>query len=251
MTEATHSQLESVVDFYSSINELQTPSELYRKLKLIAQEFQFDHYVALNVPQVTEKFIRPSFIASNWPRSLVAQYDRLGLLENSPIIDGLRRKHTPIVVDLEEGGVQRPMDEQSATISLFLEHKMPRHFYVPCHDKTGRRGAIGFSGTRSLPSPSEGALLHMMGLYAFSRLYALISELGDKTVLSAREMECLVWSARGKTSAECAVILGVAESTVAGYLASLSRKLHAQNKAQMIAIAYELGLISHANINLR
>lgn len=69
----------------------------------------------------------------------------------------------------------------------------------------------------------------------------------DTVTLSAREQECLIWTARGKTSAETAVILGVAESTVVGYIAALNRKLRAQNKTHMVAIAYEMGLLTHPN----
>lgn len=251
LTDTIAPQAEITVEFYNSINALKTPSELYKRLRQFAEAFHFERYVALNIPQITEENIKPSFIASNWPTVLTSEYDRMRLLENSPIVEGLRKQDLPIAVDLEKDGIRRPDEEKSIATKLFLDNGMARGIFIPCHDRTGRRGAIGFAGMRSLPSPSESALLHMASMYAFSRLFVLINELSNKLVLSSRELECLVWSARGKTSAECAVILGVAESTVAGYLSALNRKLHAQNKTQMIAIAYELGLISNANINLR
>ncbi|WP_422038462.1 helix-turn-helix transcriptional regulator [Roseibium sp.] len=251
MTDATVENAGYLSGLYSSVNGVQNPSELYAKLRRITEDLQFGHYVVLFLPQVTDENIRPSIVASNWSGALLAAYDRLKLLENSPIIAGLRQTDEPVEYDLETKGIDRPEEEQSAAINLFLEHEMPRGVYFGCHDKTGRRGAIGFAGERPLPSPAETAILHLISQHIFSRLYALMGDLGEKLVLSSREIECLVWSARGKTSSECATILGVAESTVAGYIASLNRKLHAQNKTQMIAIAYELGLISNANVGLR
>lgn len=251
MTQAAAERAGYLFELYSSVNGVKNPSDLYAQLRRVASDLRFASYVVLFLPQVTDENIRPSIVASNWSGALLAAYDRLKLLENSPIIAGLRMSDEPVEYDLEARGIDRPVDERNAAINLFLEHGMPRGVYFGCHDKTGRRGAIGFAGNRPLPSPSEMAILHLASQHIFSRLYALMGDLGERLVLSAREVECLVWSARGKTSSECATILGVAESTVAGYIASLNRKLHAQNKTQMIAIAYELGLISNVNVDLR
>lgn len=251
MTDATVDNAGYFSELYSSVNAVKNPSELYAKLRLIAQDLKFASYVVLFLPQVTDENIRPSIVASNWSGALLTAYDRLKLLENSPIIARLRNTDAPVEYDLEAHGIDRPAHERDKAINLFLEHGMTRGIYFGCHDKTGRRGAIGFAGNRPLPSPAEMATLHLISQHIFSRLYALMGDLGERLVLSTREIECLVWSARGKTSSECATILGVAESTVAGYIASLNRKLHAQNKTQMIAIAYELGLISNANVGLR
>ncbi|WP_434051735.1 MAG: LuxR family transcriptional regulator [Roseibium sp.] len=251
MADATVEKSGYLSELYRSINAVKNPSELYSKLRRIAEDLSFASYVVLFLPQVTDEEIRPCIVASNWSGALLAAYDRLKLLESSPIIAGLRKTDVPVEYDLETLGTDRPEHEQNAAIDLFMEHEMPRGVYFGCHDKTGRRGAIGFSGNRSLPTAAEMATLHLISQHIFSRLYALMGDLGEKLVLSTREIECLVWSARGKTSSECATILGVAESTVAGYIASLNRKLHAQNKTQMIAIAYELGLISNANVGLR
>lgn len=235
------------VEFYNASTAVKTPFELYRLLKQAADTFGYGQYSVLYIPEVTEEKLRPSFVATTWPVELQNEYDRLNLLENSPIIAKLRTLPDPIMFDPEKAAIDRPKAEQSVTADLFLRHDMPRGIYFPCHDPTGRRGAIGFFGSRALPSPGELALLHLLCLHAFSHLYLLMSGQEDTVTLSAREQECLIWTARGKTSAETAVILGVAESTVVGYIAALNRKLRAQNKTHMVAIAYEMGLLTHPN----
>ncbi|MBO6507539.1 MAG: PAS domain-containing protein [Roseibium sp.] len=65
--------------------------------------------------------------------------------------------------------------------------------------------------------------------------------------ISHREQECLIWTALGKTSAQTAEILSLSEQTINNYLASATRKLHANNRTQAVAIAYEQGLLKRPN----
>ncbi|MFK7893741.1 MAG: substrate-binding domain-containing protein [Granulosicoccus sp.] len=60
---------------------------------------------------------------------------------------------------------------------------------------------------------------------------------------SAREQECLEWTAQGKTSWEISVILGVAESTVSFHLRNVGKKLHSNNRTHSVALALKNGLI--------
>ena len=69
-----------------------------------------------------------------------------------------------------------------------------------------------------------------------------------KTNLSPRERECLLWSARGKTSFEIARILGLSEHTVNHYLVSSVTKLNASNRAQAIVRAMKTGILPIGDI---
>lgn len=55
--------------------------------------------------------------------------------------------------------------------------------------------------------------------------------------LSARESECLLWAAKGKTIWETGVILGLSENTIREYLANAMKKLSANNKVEAVAKA--------------
>lgn len=61
--------------------------------------------------------------------------------------------------------------------------------------------------------------------------------------LSARELECLKWAARGKTAEDIACILGRSVETVRIHLKRAGTKLAASNRAQAVAKACHLGLI--------
>jgi LuxR family transcriptional regulator len=61
--------------------------------------------------------------------------------------------------------------------------------------------------------------------------------------LASREIECLMWVARGKTTEDVASILNVSMETVRVHLDRARDKLRAINRANAIAKAIQLGLI--------
>jgi DNA-binding CsgD family transcriptional regulator len=61
--------------------------------------------------------------------------------------------------------------------------------------------------------------------------------------LSERELECLAWSARGKTIEDIATIIDISPETVRIYLKRINQKLDTVNRAHAIARAGALGLI--------
>lgn len=69
-------------------------------------------------------------------------------------------------------------------------------------------------------------------------------DLGLHRRLSPREIECLSWSARGKTFDDVATILGISRETVKIHLRRAGEKLGAVNRTHAIAKAVALGLIA-------
>ncbi|MEN0000102.1 MAG: helix-turn-helix transcriptional regulator [Pseudomonadota bacterium] len=64
--------------------------------------------------------------------------------------------------------------------------------------------------------------------------------------LSPRMVECLRWTALGKTSEEIAMILELSSHTVNNYMSAATQKLNAVNRVQAVAYAITLGIISIA-----
>ncbi len=62
--------------------------------------------------------------------------------------------------------------------------------------------------------------------------------------LTEREKQCLLWCAEGKTSWETARILGISERTVLYHIQNVTEKLNVSSRAQAVARAVSLGLIS-------
>jgi LuxR family transcriptional regulator of spore coat protein len=66
---------------------------------------------------------------------------------------------------------------------------------------------------------------------------------GESMGMSRRELEILDAIARGLSSKECALELGIAPRTVERHVENLRSKLHARNKPHLVARALSGGLI--------
>ena len=87
---------------------------------------------------------------------------------------------------------------------------------------------------------------YFLGLHlhdAARRLQIKLPKAGAHNDLSARELECLLWAARGKTSWETAIILDVAEPTVNYHLTNAMKKLDVFTRPHAIARVVAMGLI--------
>ena len=69
-----------------------------------------------------------------------------------------------------------------------------------------------------------------------------------KPLLSGREVQCLEWVSRGKTSWETATILGLSERTVNFHLLNACRKLNVYGRQAGVAQAMRLGLLTSGAI---
>lgn len=67
---------------------------------------------------------------------------------------------------------------------------------------------------------------------------------GREAGLTPREHEVLRWAATGRTNPEIAARLGLACTTVTGYLKSAMHKLGARNRVELAIMAREFGLVS-------
>ena len=89
-------------------------------------------------------------------------------------------------------------------------------------------------------------ILHLMGLYFHAHVYAKrrlgLGHISDAS-LTPRERQCLAWSARGKTMADTAQILGVTKRTVEFHLDNARSKLSASTLSQAVAEAVKRGLL--------
>lgn len=87
--------------------------------------------------------------------------------------------------------------------------------------------------------------LQLIGAYAHEKIMEMGLE--RKPVgsihLTPREIEILVWTAKGKTKWEIGELLSISEDTVKKHMASACNKLDANNKTHAVAVALLHGLI--------
>lgn len=114
-----------------------------------------------------------------------------------------------------------------------------------------RRGESAAFGIRTvLPAGSDGEPtrsglrdLKVLGNYFHSHILRINGHDSDRDMLvSARELDCLRWTAAGKTAWEASVILGISERTVRFHLNAAREKLNCATTTQAVAkaISYQL-----------
>ncbi|MFP5419437.1 MAG: LuxR C-terminal-related transcriptional regulator [Gammaproteobacteria bacterium] len=88
-----------------------------------------------------------------------------------------------------------------------------------------------------------GPALHAALLRILHAIKARSTAARNGRELTARELEVLAWVCEGKTSAEIASILGIAQSTVRNQIQSILVKLRVNTRAQAAAKAIKKGLV--------
>lgn len=217
---------------------------MFRFLKKITELFGLKAFMVTRLPGATTMSLQSVSVISSWPSELIAQYERLGLIATSPVVTRLRNSTIPFTIDLADEA-RRAGGRATAVFELFESFKMARVAFFPVSEPSGERGVMSYYGSRPLLDDQEMLELFMISAHVYDRLH----EIGRKDVrtgdeLTDREIDCLNWTAAGKTSAEISEILGLSEHTVNHYLNRATRKLDTVNRTQAVARALRMGIIS-------
>jgi LuxR family transcriptional regulator, quorum-sensing system regulator BjaR1 len=232
--------------FDEEILSLQTQFDIFRYMRRLVERYNMVAFLVLDLPDGTSKSLAKNSIITSLPPEFTAQFDRDMLLDNSPVVKQLRSSAAPFSYDLDNQPMQRGDKEKAAVAeALVRKFKIPRGAYFPTHDANGVRGAVGILGDRPRLELIEFLELHMISTLVYDRI-AQIRAMDDrpKEALSERELDCLNWTAAGKTSVEIAGIVGLSEHTVNHYLNRATKKLDTVNRTQAVAKALRTGLIS-------
>ncbi|SMC92565.1 LuxR family transcriptional regulator [Rhizobium sp. RU36D] len=231
-------------DTIAELATFKTQFDVFRLMKRITEACGARAFMVLNIPPATSLDLSSNSIITNWPAELLSSYDKIALLSDSPVIQRLRAATTPFAYNVSVGFYQRADRTESPARALFERFNLPRGAYFPVHDASGSRGAVSFSGDRDAFTFLEMMQLSFISSHVYNRL-AEIRDLDNKSTdtLTEREIDCLNWTAAGKTSVEIAEILGLSEHTINHYLNRATKKLDTVNRTQAVAKALRIGLI--------
>jgi LuxR family transcriptional regulator, activator of conjugal transfer of Ti plasmids len=82
----------------------------------------------------------------------------------------------------------------------------------------------------------------VMAVHYRLRMIAATTTISPKCALSPRELRCVMWAAKGKSTFETAVLTGINARTVQHYLDNARQKLDAKTLPQLIAMVKDRGL---------
>lgn len=213
------------------------------ELASLTEDFGYTSFVLVSFKNA-EAALSPIVLATSWAREWQTRYKQQNYILDDPVVARARTATAPFHWrEVRKHGRITPRGEQILAEARSFD--MPDGIFVPIFGRRGLAGALALGGRVAKTKQSEMKALHLAGIYAFERFLNLADEKpSERSDLTCRELECLHWTAAGKTSAEIADRLGISRHTADWYLKEAARKLNALNRTHAVVIAYRKGLIA-------
>lgn len=218
--------------------------EVLHRFKRSVQLMGFDGCAVYAMPPVSTARLLPHLMITSWPSELIRQFDDNKLTALAPHFEHVQRSTLPFVWHVDQTVVALPQAANDGIRDILREYGITTGLALSIHDPQGNRYMVNIAGKRKIATSNEVAILHLISTHAVNGLYVVMSaDMRLMPSLTNRELECLDWTAAGKTSSEIAGILSLSEHTVSHYIAEASRKLDCVSRTQAVAKAFRLRLI--------
>jgi LuxR family quorum-sensing system transcriptional regulator CciR len=233
----------SIDDFVQTSLSATSPEELNAAFAKAISALGFEHYACtfLQLGSKTEDPVSVA-VAVRYPEDWVSHYVDEGYGDVDPIMPRAAATATPYawsqLTDLSTR--QKHMFDEAAEAGL------RDGICVPIHGPFGE--VFVMSMATSFGDVDMRRARSQLYLLAAQYRLAVLEMAGGSAApppvhLSDRERECLTWSARGKSSWDIGMILGISEFTTNFHIRNACTKLQASNRILGITKAIRLGLI--------
>ena len=228
--------------------------EIFSACKDMATSLDFPHFVyAVRVPiSITQPY---HFSLSGYPPEWRRLYDENGYLSIDPIIAHVLTSLKPVIWD------QIPR-EQPKVQHFFAEaeaYGLTHGLTIPIYGRGGEVGLFSVARDQTLPESAASRIeltsqIQWFAVHVHEAVRSVVLNREGRPIvrgnLSAREKDCLVWAADGKTSWEISRILQITERTVNYHLQNASEKLGVHGSRNAVAKAIALGEIETPHYDL-
>lgn len=223
--------------------------EIHDVCSAVCELYGFDHFFyAASFPR---SLVKPlNLVISGFPDAWRDHYQSRGYLRHDPAVRHCARSARPAVwADLL--GSESVERRSKQVMREAAEFGLVSGLSVPIRDPHGVLGLLSLSTERPMALARRDIqhsqpFLMLLSVHVHEAACRLINggtAPTRSTPLTAREQECLLWSAEGKTSWEIAQILGISERTVVFHLQNVMQKLDVSSRQQAVARAISQGLI--------
>lgn len=228
------------------INGASTTDELKHYCQQATEALGYDYYLFGGYYPMVESIVMSSTFPAEWH----AEYDANGYIAIDPTVKHWWTSTNPIVwrkVEYSEGktgDLERMVMEQARVFGLRSGISVPVH-------GSGAEGCM-----LSLASKEEhadfdihdeaGLKIIVHAMHEVTKRIIATTSIGNEPnieTLTPREIECLSWTAKGKTSWATSRILDVSENTVIFHLRNAIKKLEVNNRSHAVAKA-----VAHSKI---
>lgn len=238
--------------YIADISSANAPTELYEALSRAARHIGFDHF-ALAYEQRSCGALGQNLLLHDYP----AAWERLYLDFSLNGADPVRRAGEKAMSGFEWCHIEQYIPMTHSDRSMMKEgrlHGIGDGYTVPRHIPGDAGGSCTFAVRPDKILPRD--MLHaaeLLGAYALTTARAMCSSRAPPPftchpILSQRQRECVLWSARGKTAGEIATILNIGETTVIQHLKTARERYQVYNRHSLILHALFDGLIGFSDI---
>lgn len=238
----------SLLERFHALMEIDTEDAWCQELFGIGKALGFDYSLLAIVPKPGMK-LEDAFLRSNYAPDWRTNYDRQNLAYVDPTVAHCISRTTSLVWSPEifRSLEQKHMYEEACSFGL------RSGVTLPIHGPKGELGILCFVNDQQPGKQFKRDLAEQ--LPALSLLRDLVFDSGIDFALPAavtqhipsltrRELECLQWTAAGKTTWEIARILNCSEPTANFHITNFRQKLDVGTRREAIVKAIRLGLIA-------
>jgi DNA-binding CsgD family transcriptional regulator len=238
--------LKLLCDAVDAMERANSTDELRLEMDTFARNMGFENFtyvLSIDVPSLKPQ----QYVINGFPEEWLKRYLSRGYFKVDPLIRYAQNSTLPAIWNdqMFHDGKSEQFWEEARAFGL------DGGVSFSVHEQPGVRGI--FSLARDKPLDLRGmdlaALIGRGQMFASLLHHAVVRLELPKLVpeqsatLTAREQECLKWSAEGKTAWETGQILNITERTAVFHINNVIQKLGAANKTQAIVRAVALKLV--------
>ncbi len=233
-------------DVAHSISKASSNETLKKACREAANALGYDYYLFGGYYPVVESIVMSSTFPDEWR----AKYDANGYVAIDPTVKHCWTATNPIVWSNLEYSEGKSGDLERMVMDLANEYGLRSGISVPLHGSGAEVCMLSLASEASTADyehhDEAGLQVIAHAMYKATKHIIAKSAIGTEPTiesLTPREIECLSWTAKGKTSWATSRILDVSENTVIFHLRNAIKKLEATNRSHAVAKA-----VAHSKI---
>lgn len=236
-------------EFARELAAIETPAGLEQALKRTSRFLGFDHF-ALSLEACTSVEKPPEILIHDYPDAWAKVYINFDLGGMDPVrracdksFSGFTWENIEKLIPLTRGDRQM--------LSVGRECGIGDGYTVPRHLPGTASGTCSFVVRPEVSLPRQWLVVaELVGTMALTCALKIsgMAATASTPKLSDRQRECLLWTARGKTASETALILGISSETVIQHLKMARERYEVHCKQSLIVSALFDGLIGYRDV---
>jgi LuxR family quorum-sensing system transcriptional regulator CciR len=236
-------------DLLQCISESRTENSLHDAL-CAARDMMGFHHFTVSYELRTIEHAPVGVLLHDYPSEWAKVYVAFDLAGKDPV----RRACDKTLTGFAWGNLKSlvPMTQgDRQMLAIGKEVGIADGFTTPRHIPGEGSGSCSFVVNNSAPLPRNMLLTaEILGGVALGAARAILagSQRVRSPLISDRQRECILWSARGKTAAEIGTILGISEETVIQHLKLARERYDVHSRQSLVLSALFDGIIGFRDI---